>query len=119
MIDEMELLQYHCQICHQSYTSLAALNWHVRRDHPKPKVIRKSVFNNFTFGSCLVLAGILLLPGLILGSITTMITWELFPHWHAVVYGSAVFFAGLLLSFTGVYAIIAVCETVENARAEE
>lgn len=32
-MDEVDLISYRCRFCYQSYTSLWALNRHVRRDH--------------------------------------------------------------------------------------
>jgi hypothetical protein len=57
---------------------------------------------------------ILFVPAILAGGTTTIIAWDLFPHSHAIIYGSTVSIAFIFMSFFVVLAIVAVVEAASD-----
>ena len=90
--------------------------------HIKPRerksFLNRSILRLFNFGCFALLMGILFIPAVMAGGVITLITWDLYPHSHAIIYGSAVSLAFVFMSFWIMYAVVAVLEAIYDKDAE-
>lgn len=93
-------------------------HYHIKPREPRKSFLNKSILRMFNFGCFALLMGILLIPAVGAGGVITIIAWDLYPHSHAIVYGSAVSLAFAFMSFWIMYAVIMVLEAIYDKDAE-
>lgn len=88
------------------------------RPKEKKSFLNRSILRLFNFGCFALLMGILFIPAIMAGGVVTIIAWDLYPHSHAIIYGSTVSIAFMFMSFWIMFVVVAVLEAIYDKDAE-
>ena len=92
--------------------------YHIKPREPRKSFLNRSILRLFNFGCFALLMAILFVPAILAGGVVTIVAWELFPHSHAIVYGSTVSIAFVFMSFFIMFVVVVVLETIYDKDAE-
>ena len=88
------------------------------RPKEKKSFLNRSILRLFNFGCFALLMAILFVPAIMAGGVVTIVAWDLFPHSHAIIYGSTVSIAFVFMSFFIMFVVVVVLETIYDKDAE-